>query len=247
MSDTLIKRIKTSQGEFGILAVDNFIEPDTVITVPAGGDIQFALDSLSGKWSSGTVTIQLEAGQYDTPKALTLTEPNMIKRIDIKGAGKSKTTINKTQAPNAYEAVLIIDSQTFVNVEGMTIKTLYSNNSLCIQNNGSIVKITDVSCRGAQQSGVSTYNNGETEIVSGFDITNSSKANFGILTSKGSKTTLNSVDTLSMTNCTTGLLSEMGAMTLVFYTKISTSGVSTKFSPTLNNHSGTGWNLGTEG
>lgn len=247
MGNTLIRKIKTNQGEFGILAVDNYIQPGTVIEVSSVDELQNAFNSLGGKWSSGTVTIQLGAGQYNTPNALTLSEPNMIKKIKIKGAGKGNTTIKKTQAINSYEAVLIIDGQGDVDIEGLTVEAVTSNNSLCIQNNGSKLRITDVSCRGSQQSSVSTYNNGETEIVSGFDITNSSKANFGILTSKGSKLTLNNIDTLTMSNCTTGFLSEMGAMTLVFYTKISASGVNTKFNPTLNAHSGTGWNLGTEG
>lgn len=234
-------------GGIGGGSVEGYLKDGHTINVSSVEELQKAFDGLEGKFCPGTVTINIAEGTHNTTTALSLSKPNMIKKIVIKGGGKATTTINKTETPNAYEAVLTVGGQSYVELEGLTIEVASSNNSLCIQNNGSKLKIKDVTCKGSQQSSMSTYNNGETEIVSGFDIVNSSKANFGILTSKGSKLTLNNIDTLNMSNCTTGFLSEMGAMTLVFYTKISASGVTTKFSPALNNHSGTGWNLGTEG
>lgn len=59
----------TNSGHTGFLSSDTFIPPDTTITVDASGNgdyttIQEAFAYLSGKWSSGEVTISIKNGTY---------------------------------------------------------------------------------------------------------------------------------------------------------------------------------------
>lgn len=73
----------------------NFIPANTILTVKTDGSGQFtklseAINYLTGKWSNGTVTIQLGEGAFDS---LTYTTSSSIPLLIIKGVSQSATTI----------------------------------------------------------------------------------------------------------------------------------------------------------
>ena len=72
-----------------------FIPADTILTVKTDGSGQFtnlseAISYLTGKYSNGTVTIQLGEGAFDS---LTYTSSSSIPLLIIKGVSQSATTI----------------------------------------------------------------------------------------------------------------------------------------------------------
>lgn len=76
----------------------NFIPANTILTVKTDGSGQFtklseAINYLTGKWSNGTVTIQLGEGDFVEETTIDIPEFN-IKTLQIIGQGVDKTSIS---------------------------------------------------------------------------------------------------------------------------------------------------------
>lgn len=76
----------------------NFIPANTILTVKTDGSGQFtklseAINYLTGKWSNGTVTIQLGEGNFVEENTIDIPEFN-IKTLQIIGQGVDKTSIS---------------------------------------------------------------------------------------------------------------------------------------------------------
>lgn len=82
----------------------NFIPPNTTYLVKADGSGDFetikdAVDYLEGKWSTGTVTIELEAGTFEFSSQVNINQQNTnIPLIVIKGQGASSTILKNTNS-----------------------------------------------------------------------------------------------------------------------------------------------------
>lgn len=76
----------------------NFVPAGTILTVKTDGSGQFtqlseAINYLTGKWSNGTVTIQLGEGDFVEENTIDIPEFN-IKTLQITGQGVDKTSIS---------------------------------------------------------------------------------------------------------------------------------------------------------
>lgn len=231
----------------GTSSVREYIKPDTILEVGANSrykTIQEAFNELSGKFCPGTITIKLVDNTYEITSTLVLAEPNSISSIKILGNGSTK--IKKTVNANINEQVIMIQDQNMVELQGLVIEALPTNGSICVQNNGSKLRAKNLRLLGAVHAVFSTYNGGETELLDGIVIDNTTMCSFGFVASKGSRVTINNYP-LTVKNCNVMALSEMAGITMMFFPQLTVTGVTTKFSPALNAHTGTGWNLGTEG
>lgn len=89
-----------SSGHTGFMSSANYIPKGTTIDVKTDGSgdyttIPSALASLVGKWSDGSVTIQLGNGTFDVSSTQQISNTNFnIPKLIIKGSGISNTTIN---------------------------------------------------------------------------------------------------------------------------------------------------------
>lgn len=236
-------------GGIGGGSVEGYLKDGHTINVSTSDELQTAFNNLEGKFCPGTITIQLAPGVYETPTNFVLNVPNFIKKIDIIGAGIDQTIIKKTSATVDYERTFIVDNQNFIVIQGMTVEAEMNKKSGGVQVQRSSVILRDVHIKNCRQDWISAYNNGIIDLQGTVKLFNetSTKVDFGIIISLGSKLLIQEDTALTLQNATVGFLAEMGGMGLVFFTDIQWSNVSTKYSPTLNNHSGSGWNLGTEG
>lgn len=87
----------TNSGHTGFMSSANYLQDGTVVTVKADGTGDFttlegALEYLEPKWSDGEIIIDISAGTYQTAGSISL-DNYKIKRIIIKGAGKTSTFI----------------------------------------------------------------------------------------------------------------------------------------------------------
>lgn len=260
MTDKVIKKIKTVDGEYQIdynslanlpeagSTIEGFLPHGTIIEVPAGANLQEVFNSLEGKFCPGTVKIQLAEGVYESHGTLHLGAYNSIRNIYIIGAGVDKTIIKKTNVAADYEQTLLIGQQNAVYIQRLTVEGETTKATTGIQAIRSFLHLDNVKVKNCKQAWFAAYDNSYLEISTDVIGINegSVKCGYGILVSNGSKAVLSQVS-VSLTNATRGILSEMGAIVSIFYTQITCSGVTTKYTPALNNHSGNGWILGTEG
>ena len=84
-------------GHTGFMSDANFLPDGTVINVKTDGSGDFtslksAIDSLSGKWSNGVITIQLGNGTFNETSTIGFPRVNITELI-IKGNGTSNTTL----------------------------------------------------------------------------------------------------------------------------------------------------------
>ena len=127
--------VKSTNGNDVTLSAENFLLPDTVITVGTSANanyatLQEALDYVGGKWSSGTINIEIEDGTYITT-ASTYTKSANIPLLQIYGKSRDKTkVILKNTTISDYKPILGFESNTNykVIIKNMTFEGLATNN-----------------------------------------------------------------------------------------------------------------------
>ena len=236
-------------------SLSGFIPDETVFTVKADGtgnftNIQSAFDFLEGKWSNGEVTISIDADTFMITTLLVLNQKFNIPCLIIKGVNKDTTIINKTINTNPNEPVLVVkDQKNQIKISDMTLSTVCSNDSICLSVHGSNVSISDIKMKNANLTFINNLFGSVCELDKTVDLENDTEIStkYGIITSSVSKLATQTTTIINITNASNGLFAEMGGINGIFYCKVNTTDVTTKYSPALNNHSnGTGFNLGTE-
>lgn len=236
-------------------SLSNFIPRDTIFTVKANGTgnfttIQSALDFLEGKWSNGEVTISIDADTFTITTLLVLNQKFNIPCLLIKGVSKDTTIINKTISENPNEPVLVIkDQKNQIKISDMTLSTVCLNDSICLSIQGSNVYMSNIKMKNADLTFINNQLGSACELDEILDLENDTEKStmYGIITSNVSKLITQTTTIINITNASSGLFAEMGGINGIFYCKVNTTDVATKYSPALNNHSsGTGFNLGVE-
>lgn len=221
-----------------------FIAPNTIIDVPVEGSIQNALNSLEGKWCTGMVIIRLAAGTYTLTDSLHLEDLNRIKKIAIVGDSKSTTIIQLPTISTTNQSLLRVTNQSLVHLQNLTLKTQNTNGSIVLESQNSRVELADVSLQDGNLCAINNQGGSTIKLIGNCDITNTSTSTFGILSSNTSKFLSDAYINFAITNCSIGIYAEMGAINSIFYLDLDTTSVTTPFNPALNEHTGTGWNLG---
>lgn len=130
----------------------DFSVPDDGVSVPAGGDIQAAIDSLT---SGGTVT--LAAGAY-TGSRITLKS-----NIVLEGAGKDLTTISFNGG--VYDMLILSDGNENIVLRGFTADCTGSDegNGIIFTGGTDNFLFEDIKIFGADKSNVIVYNGTATD------------------------------------------------------------------------------------
>lgn len=120
------------QGGGGCGTPDNYLPDGTTITVNLDGsgdftDLPSAIDYLTDKFSSGTVTIQLGEGTFELSAVLTInTNKFTFGQLKIVGSGIDTTTIYKATS-SEYTAMIYVQNSGTVYFQDFTIKSDNTN------------------------------------------------------------------------------------------------------------------------
>lgn len=120
------------QGGGGGGTPDNYLPDGTIITVNLDGsgdftDLPSAIDYLTDKFSSGTITIQLGEGTFELSAVLTIdTNKFTFGQLKIVGSGIDTTTIYKATS-SEYTAMIYVQNSGTVYFQDFTIKSDNTN------------------------------------------------------------------------------------------------------------------------
>lgn len=214
----------------------NFIPAGTVVDVKLDGSGQFtklsdAINYLTGKWSNGTVTIQLGEGTFEETESITIDGNKFnISNLEIKGNSSTGTIVSFSSSTptnlyvinNAF--VSIFDMQFSANASSWCIEqnqqsTLFMENCL----------ISNVSTRGIQViSGSRLCISTKITLIGA-----SPKGAIGIACSGGGKATFKGQSNISMSNFATGLAVGSGGLIALNYCTKTFSNVTNTTSQTI--------------
>lgn len=193
----------------GIMSDANFLPDGYTITLKADGTgdfatIQDAINFLNGKWSNGTVSIELAAGTYNITSHLLIgntngTLPNNIACLRITGADVDSTIINCTNS-NEYTCIEMQNGYTFI--RQLTIKnaTKTLNNALLTFRGQASGQVSTVKLQNGE-FGIQAYSTFGAARLYNCTIDNTT---YAIYAGEGARINLaNSVQTIS--NCVTAL------------------------------------------
>ncbi len=198
----------------------NFIPAGTVTDVKLDGSGQFtklsdAINYLTGKWSNGTVTIQLGEGTFAEAEPITIDGNKFnISNLEIKGTSSTGTIVSFSSSTptnlyvinNAF--VSIFDMQFSANASSWCIEqnqqsTLFMENCL----------VSNVSARGIQVISGSRLCISTKITVIGI----SSKGVIGIACSGGGQIAFKNQSNIAMSNFSTGLAVGSGGLIALNY------------------------------
>lgn len=128
----------TMIGGGGTANLKNYIAGGTVITVKADGTGDFtslkdAVDSLTGKFSDGKITISIGAGTFNITETVVIDGGNFnFAELEISGAGKENTIIQNTSATQYQQIILVQNTSTLVVIKNLTTKGASSSSGVGI-------------------------------------------------------------------------------------------------------------------
>lgn len=214
----------------------NFLPNDTIITVEANGSGQFtklsdAINYLTGKWSNGSITIQLGQGTFEETEPITIDGNKFnIPNLEIKGNSSTGTIVSFS---NKTVANLYVINNAFVSIFDMQFSA--NANSWCIEQNQQSTLfmenclISNVSARGIQVMSGSRLCISTKITVIGI----SSKGAIGIACAGGGKITFKGQSNIAMSNFNTGLAVGSGGLIALNYCTKTFSNVTNTTSQTI--------------
>ena len=126
------------------VADDNYLAPDTTLTVKTDGTGDFtslndAISYLTGKWSTGTVNINIAAGTYTTTSRIDIAGTSFnIPRLIISGASADTTIISCATAQSSG-IIRVLNTWNDIRINKITIqgagKTASGGIGIVAQNN----------------------------------------------------------------------------------------------------------------
>jgi hypothetical protein len=106
-------------------SLNEFLPSGTIINVKTDGSGDFttledALSYLVGKWSNGSVIVELSAGTFTTPDSITINSKS-IPNLTIKGQGKTSTILQTARNTSNTDWIFIDNSKVFF--QGLKFKS----------------------------------------------------------------------------------------------------------------------------
>lgn len=126
----------TMIGGGGTANLKNYIAGGTTITVKSDGTGDFtslkdAVNSLTGKFSDGKVTISIGAGTFDITETVVIDGGNFnFAELEISGAGKENTIIQNTSATQYVSIISITNSGALIICKDFCLKAKDSSSGI---------------------------------------------------------------------------------------------------------------------
>lgn len=256
-----IKSIKTAEGEYQIdynglanlpesgATPEGFLPHGTVIKVELDGSgdftsIEDAISFLVGKWSNGTVSIQLGLGTFEVTKELAISSSSFnFSKLEIKGSDIDGSVVSyvpeavKTSTAPFY-AAYTTTPLTFAN---FTIRSVRENNSRCIRTYGVEPRVLIRNMKlDTAVTGI-TASNGSSVSLENVSFYNCNQA---IQCSAGAKISTSFESMLVFDNCNTGLSVTYGGIIALYGAKYTKTNVTTLANKTIGSVSTDGWITG---
>ena len=235
-----------SSGHTGFLSSENYIPAGTIITVGTGKNFETlkqAHDSLEGKWSNGTVTIQIDNGEYSG--SVSLSKINNIPSVIIAGTDVNSTVLKYTPGASGWGQVLAIGARQRITLRNITLESDNSSGySGLLIDGAESVTLDNLKCKNTAQYGISIAGISNVTLrPNGITLTNSTvQGQYGIYVELGATVYGYYNSKIEINNFATGISASMGARVTLNQPLTTFTSVTTQYNPTVNSiNTGTGW------